>query len=99
MKLKNDEEDLLEELKDPEFASEYLGQALETEDQAIFLLALRDVVDAGGGPGVVAKQARIQRQSLYRVLSNQGNPKLTTLQGILKAVGLRIAVMPEARAA
>jgi probable addiction module antidote protein len=99
MKLKSYKDDLLKELQDPEYASEYLAQALETGDQATFLLALRDVVEAGGGATVVAKQAKIQRESLYKVLSNRGNPRLTTLQGVLKSLGLRISVMPEAKAA
>lgn len=99
MKLKSYKDDLLKELRDPAYASEYLAQALESADQAVFLLALRDVVEAGGGAAVVARQAKIQRESLYKVLSNRGNPRLTTLQGILKSLGLRIAVMPEAKAA
>jgi probable addiction module antidote protein len=94
MKLKSYEDDLFERLKDPEFASEYLALALETEDQATFLVALRDVVDTRGGIATVAKQVRIQRQSLYRSVSNKGNPRLTTLLGILKAVGLRLTVTP-----
>lgn len=99
MKTKSYKEDLLKELKDPEYASTYLAQALESEDQAVFLLALRDVVEAGGGAATVARQAKIQRESLYKALSNRGNPRLTTLQGILKSVGLRIAVLPETEAA
>jgi probable addiction module antidote protein len=95
MKLKSYKDDLLKELKDPEYAATYLAQALESGDQATFLLALRDVVEAGGGVTVVARQAHIQRESLYKALSNRGNPRLTTLQGILKSVGLRIAVTPE----
>src|SRR5271154_5454048 len=98
MKLISYKKDLLKELKDPEYAAAYLAQALESEDQATFLLALRDVVEAGGGVSAVARQADIQRESLYKVLSNRGNPRLTTLQGILKSVGLRIAVMPETKA-
>ena len=95
MKLKSYKEDLLKELKDPEYASEYLVQALDSGDQATFLLALRDVVEAGGGASAVARQAKIQRESLYKALSSRGNPRLTTLQGILKSVGLRMAVLPE----
>jgi probable addiction module antidote protein len=99
MKTKSYRDDLLNSLKDPEFASAYLAQALESGDQAVFLLALRDLVEAGGGASVVARQARIQRESLYKALSNRGNPRLTTLQGILKSLGLRISVVPEAKAA
>jgi DNA-binding phage protein len=69
-------DDLLTELRNPEYASEYLAQALETGGQSTFLLALRDVVEAGGGATVVAKQAKIQTESLYKVLSNRDNPRL-----------------------
>lgn len=99
MKTISYKEDLLKELKDPEYASAYLIQALESGDQAVFLLALRDVVEAGGGASVVAREARIQRESLYKALSSRGNPRPTTLQGILKSVGLRLAVTPGAEAA
>jgi probable addiction module antidote protein len=90
---------LLKELKDPEYASAYLTQALGAGDQATFLLAPRDVVEAGGGTSAVARQAHIQRGSLYNALSNRGNPRLTTLQGILKSMGLRMAVIPKTEAA
>jgi probable addiction module antidote protein len=86
---------LLKELKDPEFAAMYLAQAIESGEQATFLTALRDVVEACGGPTAIAKQAHIQRESLYKALSSRGNPRLTTLQGILKPLGLRIAVTCE----
>jgi probable addiction module antidote protein len=99
MKLVSYKDDLLKELKNPEYAAEYLAQALESGDQATFLIALRDVVEAGGGVGVIAEQAHIQRQSLYKALSSRGNPRLTTLQGILKPLGLRIAVTSEPAAA
>jgi probable addiction module antidote protein len=83
------------ELKNSEYAAKYLAQALESDDQGTFLIALRDVVEAGGGISVIAEQAHIQRQSLYKALSSRGNPRLATLQGILKPLGLRIAVTSE----
>lgn len=95
MKTVSYKEGLLQELKDPDFASEYLAQALESGDQAVFLLAIKDVVQACGGIAVVAKKAHIQRESLYKTLSNRGNPRLATLQGILNSVGLRMAVVPQ----
>ena len=62
MKTKNYKEDLLNELKNPEYASTYLAQALESGDQAVFLLALRDVVEAGTttteDPGAASKRCR-----------------------------------------
>jgi len=94
MKLKDYREDLLTELKDPEFAAAYLEEVLQSKDKAAFLIALRDVVEAGGGVTQVAQHAQIQRQSLYKVLSKRGNPTLTTLQDILKPLGLRVTITP-----
>ena len=99
MKLISYKDDLLQALKDPEYAAAYLAQALESGDQEVFLLALKDLVDAGGGASVVARRARVRRESLRKALSNRGNPRLATLQGILKSLGLRMAVVSEAKPA
>ena len=48
MRLKNYREDLLERLKDAEYAAEYLAQVLAENDKAAFLVALKDVVEATG---------------------------------------------------
>src|SRR5215468_1969460 len=95
MNLRSYKADLLEQLNDPEFAAAYLANVLESGDNAAFLIALRDVVEAGGGVNWVSQQARIQRQSVYKALSERGNPTLTTLQDVLKPLGLRISVMPK----
>jgi probable addiction module antidote protein len=92
MKLKNYKADLLKELKDPGFAAAYLEEVIASGDKAAFLIALRDVVEASGGMTTVARHAHIQRQSLYKALSRRGNPTLTTLQDILKPLGLRVAI-------
>jgi DNA-binding phage protein len=41
---------------------------------------------------LVAKAAGIERESLYRALSVRGNPRLSTLVAVTKAVGLRLTV-------
>ena len=92
MKLIDYRTDLLKQLKDPVYAAQYLVQVLETGEQAAFLIAVRDVVEAMGGVGTIARQARIQRQGVYKALSCRGNPRLDTLQSILKPLGLRISV-------
>jgi DNA-binding phage protein len=48
-------EDLLKGLKDPEYASAYLAEALKAEDQSVFLLAVRDVVEASGGASALVQ--------------------------------------------
>jgi probable addiction module antidote protein len=81
---------------DRELAVEYLKAALESldnpDDLAGGLLALRTVAEAYGGLGVVAAEAGINRESLYRALSPKGNPTLKTLLAVLKTVGLRLSV-------
>jgi probable addiction module antidote protein len=64
------------------------------EERAGGLIMLRAVAEAYGGLGAVAAQAGISRESLYRSLSPKGNPTLKTLIAVLKAVGLRLSVVP-----
>jgi len=74
----------------PQFAVEYLRAALEdTDEPRVLLLALRRVAQARG-IGKIAKAAGVERESLYRALSAKGNPRLSTLHAVAKAVGLRI---------
>jgi probable addiction module antidote protein len=88
------DEAMIRELRDdPEFAAEYLRAALEEDDEpAVLLLALRQIAEARGGIAKVAKAAGIERESLYRALSRRGNPRLSTLVAVTKAVGLKLTV-------
>ena len=66
--------------------------ALEDEDEPrVLLIALRQLAQAQG-IAKVAKAAGIERESLYRALSVQGNPRLSALVAVTKAVGLRLTV-------
>jgi probable addiction module antidote protein len=85
---------LYEDLADPDEAAAYLNAALEDGDQEVFLLALRHVTEARG-MSQVARQARLNRESLYRMLSPSGNPQLASLNALLRTVGLRLAVEVE----
>jgi probable addiction module antidote protein len=78
--------------KDPEFAIEYLKAAIEdTDEPAVLLVALRHVAQARG-LAAVAKAAGVERESLYRALSAKGNPRLSTLVAVAKAVGLKLTL-------
>jgi probable addiction module antidote protein len=78
--------------KDPQFAAEYVKAALEdTEEPLVLLLALRHLAQARG-IAKVAKAAGIERESLYRALSRRGNPRLSTLVAVTKAIGLKLTV-------
>jgi probable addiction module antidote protein len=61
---------LLESLQDPAEAAAYLDAALEDEDSRVFLLALHDVAEARGVIRV-ATEADLNRESLYRTLSEE----------------------------
>ena len=83
---------LIEGLQDPREAAAYLDAALEDGDRAVFLLAIRNVIEALGGMTKIANRTGLNRENLYRVLSEQGNPELKSLEKLLKALGLRLAV-------
>jgi probable addiction module antidote protein len=79
--------------ENPQFAVEYLKAAMEdAEEPRVLLIALRRIAEARGGMAKVAKEAGIERESLYRALSKEGNPRFSTLQAVARAVGLKITV-------
>ncbi len=69
--------------ENPSYAQLYLQIALDEiyEDRGIpaYLIALRRVIEARGGIGEISAKAGLSRQQLYRTLSENGNPTLTTL--------------------
>lgn len=85
-------------LKDPEEAISYLNTALEEYekdgDTEAFLLALRTVAEARGGITELARKTNLNRQHLYRTLSNKGNPRLNTLETVLHGLGFRLSIVP-----
>lgn len=93
------QEDLIEALKDPREAAEYLNAAIEEGDRAVFLLALRNVAEAHGGMQAVAGKARMNRESLYRMLSKKGNPEIKSIFNLLHSMGLKLTVEPKGKVA
>ncbi len=83
---------LVRSLKDPKRAAAYLNAALDDEDPRVFLLALRHVAEARGGIAGLAARSRLNRESLYRMLSKKGNPSLQSLGALLASLGFRLAV-------
>lgn len=80
--------------KDPALAADYLNSVLEDGDETDLMLALRSLSQAFGGVQEVARQAEVNAHTLYRTLSEKGNPELKTLSAILKAMGMRLAIQP-----
>ena len=85
---------LQEQLRDPELAAEYLTASIEEDSPELFLIALRNVAEAHGGVGAIADATHLNRQTMYRTLSSEGNPTLSTLLAILRAVGVNLTFTP-----
>ena len=83
-------DDLLRDLQDPEYAAMYVNDALLASPEE-FLLALRDVAESRT-MSKVAEASRLNRVSMYRMLSGEGNPRLTSLTSLLTALGLKLKV-------
>ena len=86
------EEILDEDLQDPAEAAQYLSACLENGEPDVFLLALRDVARARGGVAKLAELTNLNREHLYRMLSEKGNPELRSLEALLDAMGFRLTV-------
>ena len=94
----NDEVIIAEIRHNPEFAASYLAAAMEeTDEPGVLLIALRQIAEARGGMAKIAKDAGIQRESLYRALSKRGNPRLTTLLAVIRAMGMTLTVASKAQ--
>lgn len=92
-KSKSYKEYLIDSLKDQDAAAGYLNAALEDNDPEVFLLALRDVAQANeDGMTRLAKRAKLNRESMYKMLSATGNPELHSLSVLLGVLGMQLAV-------
>ena len=79
-------------LQTPEDVALYIDAALEEDDPKLLLAALRDVASSQGGMSMMATRTGLNRESLYKALSETGNPKLSTLFEIIKSLGLHLSV-------
>ena len=88
---------LIKSLKDRRREEAYLNAALEEDDPRVFLLALRNVAQARGMSKLAAR-SKLNRESLYKMLSKRGNPRLQSLGALLDGLGFRLAVESKAAA-
>lgn len=86
-----------EHLRNEAEIAAYLEAVLEGGDPRAMPVALRTVADALGGLAPLAKRTGLSRETLYRTLSEKGNPRYDTLTSILDAFGLRVSVAPRLR--
>lgn len=82
---------LKKQLRDPDMAAEYLSAAVREGSLEGFLVALKSVAEAHGGIGTVAKVTNLNRQSMYRMFSERGNPTVSSLLTVLNALGIEIS--------
>jgi probable addiction module antidote protein len=71
-----------------------VADAFETGDVRYITHAL-GVVAKAEGMTKIARQAGVSREALYKALSGDGDPKFSTLLGVLKALNLKVSVEPE----
>jgi probable addiction module antidote protein len=83
-----------EHLRNEDEIAAYLEAILEDGDPRAMPIALRTIADALGGLAPLAERTGLSRETLYRTLSEKGNPRYDTLTSILDAFGLRVSVAP-----
>lgn len=82
-----------EHLRDPEVAAEYLNEALEDGEAAVILMALRNIAEAQeDGIAGLAARSHLGRESMYKMLSATGNPKLSNFTKLIHGLGLRLKI-------
>ena len=80
-------------LRHPEVAAEYLNQALQEDNPGVLLMALRNIAEAQeGGIAGLAARTRLGRESMYKMLSETGNPKLSSFTRIIHGLRLYLKV-------
>lgn len=74
--------------------AEYLNAALEEDDADVLLAAIADIAKARG-IAKVAADAGLGRESLYKTLSPGSKPRMDTVFKLLRALGVKLTVVPE----
>ena len=89
--------DPAEYLETEEDMAAYLNVALDEGDLGLILATLGDIARARR-MAVVAQEAGLGRESLYKSLSANGNPEFATVLKVMRSLGLRlqVAVAPDA---
>jgi probable addiction module antidote protein len=83
--------DISEHLDSEEMIAGYLSAAAEDEDPNVLLGALAHAAKARGMMQV-AKDAGLSRESLYKALKPGAHPRFETVQAVLRALGVKLAV-------
>ncbi len=84
---------LIESLKNPAEAAAYVDAVIDLNDAPSLMVALRQVAKAKG-MSEVTRKAALGEKSLFKMLTPQGNPRISTMQNVLGAMGMRLSVTP-----
>lgn len=82
--------DVAKHLTDPADQAELVAEAFASGDAAVIRRAL-GVVARARGMSRVAADAGMTREGLYKALSEDGDPKLSTVLGVLSALGVKLS--------
>ncbi|MFB9121980.1 putative addiction module antidote protein [Paraburkholderia dipogonis] len=97
-KIKTARFDASDYLDSEEAIAEYLNAALEDGDADVLLAAIADIAKARG-IAKVAADAGLGRESLYKTLAPGSKPRMDTVLKLLRALGVKLNVVPEGVAA
>lgn len=78
-------------LDSEEAIADYLAIALEDGDTKTVQVVLRDIAKARGMTSL-ARETNLNRESLYKSLSEDGNPSFATISKVVKALGLKMTL-------
>ena len=90
-KLKTYPWDVVDHLDSDEAIALYLDAVLEEDDPVLLAAALGDVARAKGMTSV-SRETGLGRESLYKSLSENGNPEFATVQKVIRSLGLKLRV-------
>lgn len=85
--------DAADYLDSEETIAEYMTAASEDENPDVFLAALGDVAKARG-MAKIAADSGLGRESPYKALAAGSHPRYETVQAVLRALGVKLAVVP-----
>jgi probable addiction module antidote protein len=94
MALKTRPWDPTEHLESPQDIAGYIEAAMADGDPQLIAAAIGDVARARG-KSQLARETGLSRESLYRALSGEGNPEFATVLRVLRALGVRLAAVPD----
>ena len=92
-KTKTSDWDPSEHLNTPQEMAHYLEAALEDGDSGVIAAALGDIARSKGMT-YIAEATGLGRESLYKSLSENGNPEFSTVLKVMQALGLKLTAEP-----